>query len=393
MFANWRSRVRRLLSRLRFGTGTMLIAIAVIAVGLAALRDYLSPSKVWRRAVHRADPQRRLDAWGEARRGRIDGLDGPRTLEEVASMMEDADDETAAQAVRVYPFIQKDSSEVARQLALRLLDSDARVRRVAANSIRFAVRPDGVGREIAFPALITALDDPDAEVRGIAARSLGEVSFQVGHSESFDPRPALRRKLADPDQSVKMAAALALARDDAGEEAVPMLFKSLEGHRENDKNCPNVGCSVAFEALMVLAPRSDQAASGLIARVFRESSGRSSDALTTLAASVNGDYQGRKRLLARADDALRSEDADLRLSACLVLERIGEGKRAIPDLAEAFDRGSTRARPYARAALLSLAMAEPQEIRRVSQDSTRSRKTREFLRSLLPAESTPSPAP
>ena len=319
MFANWRSRVRRLLSRLRFGTGTMLIAIAVIAVGLAALRDYLSSSKVWRRSIHKADPPRRLDAWGEARRGRIDGLDGPRTLEEVASMMEDADDETAAQAVRVYPFIQKDSSEVARQLALRLLDSDARVRRVAANSIRFAVRPDGVGREIAFPALITALGDPDAEVRRIAARSLGEVSFQVGHSESFDPRPALRRKLADPEQAVKIAAALALARDDAGEEAVPMLLRSLEGHRENDANCPNVGCSVAFETLMVLAPRSDQATSGLIARVFRESSGRSSDALTTLATSVNGDYQGRKRLLARADDALRSEDDDLRLSACLVL--------------------------------------------------------------------------
>jgi HEAT repeat protein len=370
----------------------MLVAIAMIALGLAALRDYLSPSKVWRRAIHKADPAGRLEAWGEARRGRIDGLDRRRTLEEVASMMEDADDETAARAVQVYPLIQGDSAEVARQVVLRLLDSDARVRRVAASTIRFAVRPGGGGREIVFPALITALDDRDAGVRGMAARSLGEISFQVGHSESFDPRPALRRKLADPDPAVRIAAALAMTRDDAGEEAVPMLLESLEGHRENDSNCPNVGCSVAFEALMILGPRSDRATSGLIARVFRESSGRSNETLATLAAMVNGDHRARTRLLARANEALRSEDADLRFSACLTLERIGEGRKAIAGLAEALDRGSPKSRPYARAALLGLALAEPQEIRRVSADPTRGRETQEFLRSLLPADPMPEQA-
>jgi HEAT repeat protein len=392
-FTHWRSRARRLLSRVRFGTATMLIAIAVIAFGLAVLREYLSPSRVWRRAIHKANPQERLEAWGEARRGRIEGLDRGRTLDEVASMMEDADDGAVAQAVRVYPMIQEDSAEVARRLTLRLLDSDARVRRVAADSIRFAVRPGGGGREIAFPALIAALNDPDAGVRRIAARSLGEVSLRLGHSESFDPRPALRRKLADPDQAVRIAAALALTRDDAGEEAVPMLLRSLEGHRENETNCPNLGCSVAFEALMALAPRSDRATSGLIARIFHESSGRSSETLTTLAAIVNGDDRGRNRLLARVNDALGSEDADLRLSACLVLERIGEGRMAIPGLVEALDRGSPKARIYARAALLGLAMAEPREIRRVSVDPVQGRETREFLRSLLPAEPTPNPAP
>ena len=371
----------------------MLIAIAVIALGLSALREYLSPTRVWRRAIHKANPRARLDAWGEARGGRIEGLDRQRTLEEVATMLEDVDDDAAAQAVRVYPMIQKDSAEVARQLALRLHDSDARVRRVAADSIRLAVRPGGGGREIAFPALIAALDDQDAGVRRIAARSLGEVSYRLGHSESFDPRPALRRRLADPDGVVRIASALALARDDAGEEAVPMLLIALEGHRENEANCPNAGCSIAFEALMALAPRSDLATSGLIARVFHESSGRSSETLTTLAAIVNGDSRARNRLMAHASEALGSGDADLRLSACLVLERIGEGRTAIPGLAEALDRGSPRAAPYARAALLGLARAEPREIRRVSEDPVHGGGTREFLRSLLPAESTPNPAP
>ncbi|WP_435007591.1 HEAT repeat domain-containing protein [Tundrisphaera lichenicola] len=388
---HWRSLVRRLLGRVRFKTATMLIAIGVLALILAAVREYLSPVRVWRRGIHQKNIARRLESWEEARRGRIEGLDQTRTLDEVSSMLEDADDDTAARAVQVYPMIQPDSAEVARQLAMRLLDSDARVRRVAADSIRFAVQPQGEGREIAFPALIAALDDGDPGVRRTAARSLGAISFQVGHSESFDPRPALRRKLTDPDQAVRIAGALALARDGAGEEAVPMLLKSLEGHRENEANCSNIGCSEAIEALMVLAPRSDRATSGLIARVYREREGRSSETLTTLAALVLDDDPARERVVALAGEALGSTNADLRFSACLVLERVGVGRMAIPGLAEAFDRGAPRMRPYAEAALAKLARTYSEDIRRVAGAPDHRQETRNFLESILRADPNPVP--
>jgi hypothetical protein len=373
--------------RPRFRTASLLLIVALIALGLGALKAYLSPARTWRRAIHQQDPYIRGGAWSQARSGRIAGLGPKETLEEVAAALEDADNEAARVAVTTYTLLEPDAALAASRLALRLLDSDPSVRQVAAFSIRQVVRPDGSGRELAVPALIAALDDPEAGVRFAAACSLGDIGYRVGHSPSMLPEGALRRRLGDSEIPVSLAAALALARCGGGEEAVPLLAGYLEGHR--DEGCPLVHCSIAFEALMVLAVRSDRAASVLIEGVYREGRGESSETLAALAAVAVDDHRARERMIARAKADLINPSAEYRLSASLTLARIGQGQDAVPGLVEALDQGTPRAKVCAVATLRRLAMEDPDSIRAVLDNSTVAQGTRDALRMLLPSRSIP----
>ena len=368
--------------RPRLRTKSLLVLIAFFALGLAALHAYLRPDRVWRRAIHQTNPTRRVEAWGQARSGRIEGLSPKQTVVEVTKILEDADDEAVAQAVEVLPFIQGDPAEVARLLSLRLQDADPKVRRTAADAIRYAVQPDSAGREVAFPRLVAALDDPDPGVRRRAARSLGEISFHAGHSESFDPTQALARRLQDSSDAVRAAAALAMARDGGGEEAVSTLLAMLDEHLQ--EKCPKAECSVVFEALMVLAPRSDRATTGLIGKVYSEKEGRSEEALTTLSAIVQGDYPARRRVVARSLQALKGKDADLKLAACLTLIRMGEGRTAIPGLLETYEQASSRARSQAQTSIERLTRTDPEGVRQGSDKLALGPRSRELLQSLMP---------
>jgi HEAT repeats len=366
----------------RFRMKQLLLLVALFALGLTAMREYLRPDRVWRRGIHDRDPSRRGEAWGEGRRGRIEGMSPDRSVEEVARALEDSDDATATEAIGAYPLIESDSRAVAERLALRLLDGNPGVRRAAATSIRFAVQPGRPGREVAFPALIAALDDPDAGVRMMAARTLGEISFQLGPSREFDPEKSLRKLLVDGNESVRLTAALAMTRGGGGEEAVPMLLESLRLHR--DENCPRRDCTPAFEALMVLAERSDEGASALIAMVYREPAGRSDEALTALRAVINGDLPARRRVIARAKLALVRPEAERRLAASLLLAEIGESRAAVLGLVEAFGQGSAGARKVADSALRVVARLDPQAIRDAGSDPALGRNVREELLGFIP---------
>ncbi len=373
--------------RPRFRTASLLLLVAWIALGLGAWKAYWSPNRIWRRAIHQPDQIGRGNAWGSAMSGRIAGLGRKETIEEVAATLEDTDDEAAASAVEVYPFVERDAPTAASRLALRLLDGQPSIRRRAASSLRLTVRPDGSGREQAVPPLIAALDDPDAGVRRQAALTLAEIGYRVGHSPSISPEKALRSRLDDAAPSVRIAAALALARSGGGEEAIPMLAGAVQGHR--DENCPMVDCTLAFEALMVLAVRSDRAASALIEGVYREDRGQSAETLTALAAVVVDDRRAKARMIARAKALRTDASPERRLSAALALARIDEHRDAVPGLVEALDRGTEGAKDCAGAALRRIALFEPEAVRAAMDDPSLAQGTRKTLRSLVPDRSIP----
>ena len=315
--------------RPRVRTSSLMLVVALIAAGLGAWKAYWSPQRIWRTAIHQSDPAGRDQAWGAARSGRIDGLGPKASVKEVEAALEDSDPDTAASAVAVYPLIEPNGSVAASSLARRLLDPDPGIRRLAAASIRHVVRPDGSGRDQAVPPLIAALDDPDALVRRQAALSLGEIGFRVGHSTAYSPDEALRRHLKDGNRSVRLAAALAMARGESGEDAIPLLSEFLHTHRNRD--CRERDCSLGFEALMVLAARSDRGASALIAGAYREGEGSSEDVLAAIAATVAGDHRARVRMVSRARLALADPSPEPRRSAALALQRIGEPLDLLPD--------------------------------------------------------------
>lgn len=373
--------------RPRFRTTSLLLLVAVIALGLGAWKAYWTPNRVWRRAIHQDDRIGRDNAWGEAMTGRIPGLGRKETTEEVAAALEDSDDQVAESAVEVYPFVEKAAPAAASTLARRLLDGNPNIRRLAASSIRLTVRPDGSGRDQAVPPLIAALEDPDAGVRRQAALSLADIGLRVGHSRAYSPDRALRNRLDDPDPSVRLAVALALARSSGGDEAVPMLANFIQGHR--DENCPRRDCSIAFEALMVLAVRSDRAMSALIEGVYVEDRGESGESLVAIGAVVVDDRRGRTRMIARAKALGRSQDPDHRLSAALALAWIDEAKDAVPGLVEAIDRGSMNARRRAGATLQKIAFAHPEVVRPTLDDPSLSRETIRTLRVIVPDRSEP----
>jgi HEAT repeat protein len=314
--------MRSIRLRFQFQTSGLLILIALVALGLGAWKAYWSPQRLWRRAIHQSNPAGRDHAWGAARSGKIAGLGRKASVEAVAATLEDANEETAAEAVRAYPLIEPEAAVSATKLALRLHDASPNIRRLAAASLRHVVRPDGTGRAQVVPPLIAALEDRDPGVRRQAALSLGEIGDRVGHSTADPPDEALRRRLGDGDRSVRLAAALALARGNGGDEAIPVLAEFLREHPRRD--CRQPDCALGFEALMVLAARSDRAASTLIEGVYRDGEGRSEEAMAAVAGTVANDHHARVRMVARAREATKASSAEVRTCGLLVLKRIGE---------------------------------------------------------------------
>jgi len=115
-----------------------------------------------------------------------------------------------------------------RTLALRdfvsaLGDPDAEVRAAAAWSIGAATGGrEPAGAEAALPRLAEALRDEQEAVRAAAARALGALGPKANATT-----PALLAALDDPRADVRAAAALALARMELSAGAVPSLVRCL----------------------------------------------------------------------------------------------------------------------------------------------------------------------
>ena len=88
---------------------------------------------------------------------------------------------------------------------------------------------DSLGRigDAAVPALITALDDPDRDVRAQAARALARMGPQAEAAI-----PALIDALDDDNKEVRQGAARALGQiGPSAEDAVPALMQALKDPR------------------------------------------------------------------------------------------------------------------------------------------------------------------
>lgn len=119
------------------------------------------------------------------------------------------------------------SGDAVRELGPEVVPHLGRLMRHQASQVRFwticEIRYVKTGREGAVPALIEAMDDPDAAVRSQAAWSLGEMgpAGRAGY-------PRLVRAFRDPDDTVRSAASYAITRLGPPEEELSQLLGSLD---------------------------------------------------------------------------------------------------------------------------------------------------------------------
>ncbi len=301
-------------------TRTLLGLVALAALGFAGLREYHHPARAWRRAAGGANGAARSGAWGEARSGRIGGLDREATLAEVARAMDRGDARARAEAVQAFAPNEPDARVAVPRLADRLLDPDARVRLVAAGAIRAAVRPGGEGRDLAVHELAAALGHPDPELRRVAAEGLAALADRLPRAD--DPAlGALRMALArDSDAGVRIASAVGLARVGVvGDGAVALLRSAIRDHSGPD--CTRPHCVDALLGLSCLLAHSDEAAACLFERATRADRGaRDAEAILTIKADQ--DDRARARVERRAGLVLGDPETEARAWAATLLLKI-----------------------------------------------------------------------
>lgn len=110
-----------------------------------------------------------------------------------------------------------------------LRDSDAGVRKSAAWSLS-ALRVGAIKKTEALKCLMKALDDPDVDVRGWAARSIGEMAGMPGNRELFEAAvKRIARFLKEEDRDTRLAALIALkGLTRATKSAIPALASALQ---------------------------------------------------------------------------------------------------------------------------------------------------------------------
>ncbi len=236
--------------RPRFRVGSLIALVALAALGLTGWREYYRADRVWRRAVRGVDHDARVVAWGEANRGRIEGLSPERTRAEVVGVLAVGDDDARAAALIAYPLIEPDPRLAIPRLAPSLRDPRASIRRAAARAIKISVRPDGSGVDLALREFGRAFEHPDADFRRVVVDALGDLAFRVAGSRA-EALARVRLGLADPDAGVRIAAALGLARLGQGSENWGMLRGYVADHQAG--TCQRPHCPAALTALGLLA--------------------------------------------------------------------------------------------------------------------------------------------
>jgi HEAT repeat protein len=350
----------------RFGlrVGTLLGLIALMAFGFWGFREYFSPLRVWRRAIH--DPSRMARAWAEVVREHvIEGLDPPETLAEVVEALKDADPANRGLAVSTLPTLDADPVVVIDRLAGMLGDTETSVRIKTAEALGQVYKRGSTGRAEALGALEIALKDPDANLRKAALGSIGQVIFESGKSvdplrsgQSDDPSlEMVARRLSDENIDVRVEAAFVLGCNDRGNEAVPMLVKFI---REQPIDKPfNHVADRAFMALTILSIRSPAAVSFLAGElgVDRESyPDRPRDALAWAARQSSDAHLAVRK---KARDGLKSKNPVIRFQSAFLMHDIGMGVEVIETLVEALQDEEIETRIRAIEAIADVGEADP----------------------------------
>jgi HEAT repeat protein len=344
----------------------LLGLVALIAAGFVGWRAYFGPERAWRRAIHVKDSKKRAELWTRLQReNEIDGLDGKGTIREVFALLTDPDPETRGWAVATVPSIHAESLEAISRIAPRLADADVSVRVKAATALGEVVKRGEPGHDEAVAALSKALKDPEPKVRKAAVDSLGQVVYEGG--QSTDPLRSGRRddpaldlvaaRLLDEDRGVWIEAAYVLASNDRGEEALPKLILEIRGQPLPDPL--DYFADRAFLALMVLAVHSDEAIDFLVSQIPIGREGYPDRPRNALAWAARQDPEARARVRKRAGEALKSEDLILRYHAAFLLQEIGSGKAALPELIAALQDKSLDIRIKAVESLADLGDIDP----------------------------------
>ncbi len=260
-----------------------------------------------------------------------------------------------------------------RTVALRdfvsaLGDPDAEVRAAAAWSIGAATGGrEPAGAEAALPRLAEALRDEQEAVRAAAARALGALGPKANATT-----PALLAALDDPRADVRAAAALALARMELSAGAVPSLVRCLGSGDAYVRgfaawSLGNLGPAAqgAVPALVEALEADDTA--NVVAAALARIGPAAAQAVPALAADLHGTEAGRRwraaRTLGRIGPmaeaavpdlraALRDPNEAVRAHAARALGRIGAAAGpAAADLQRATGDSDAGVRAEARQAL------------------------------------------
>jgi len=175
--------------RPRFTVRRLMVVVAVSAVLMAAWAAWFDPVRVWRRAV--VDDEnglRRWEALNEMSRGRV-----PVDVETALDTFDRA-----------------------------LWSPSYRIRETAVRGLGRL----GPSARPALSALIAAMADPEAEIRGQAAGAL-IVVLAPGDAGRAQAAPALMRLLGDHSPTVRMRAATTLVEFGRGRDALPVLLEAL----------------------------------------------------------------------------------------------------------------------------------------------------------------------
>ncbi len=224
------------------------------------------------------------------------------------------------------------SDEASAALLTAVHDLDAMVRATALRSLAHT------RAETALPVASLALDDPEAEVRLAAIRAI-----DILGNASTDGRDPIRRRLVDPDPSVRSAAASVILRRSSSEEALAAVQSMFATDDPATR-------SIALEALegSELPETFGLAALGL----HDPSSRVRAAAARAVPASDPG------RAIPPLVGALADENGGVRDAAALVLGRIGPAA-VEPVMAALFDPALA---PGALLALEQLPAASTQDV-------------------------------
>jgi len=333
--------MRRFLARLprpRFRMASLLVLVAVVALGLGAWRAYHDPKRVWLRAVHGEDQAAESAAWQQAQEGLIAGLGPAETEILLIDSLKDRREMIRFRAVAAVDFSRREPGRAIPLLVPRLADDSPGIRLMAAAAIGGKVDSDGAGRDLAEPALLRAIDDPVADVRGVLVDELSQLVMKSGRPG--DPLiRVLSDRLKDENVHVRIQAAAGLARAGGGDEARPLLEAYLVEHPDLELDGMQ-GASVvrALFALSRIATRSDEATAFLLARVYRRSRVGPHPVLSAIQETAQLSEPGRRRVVALATKALGGTDLDIKAGAATVLDSLEEDRATVPAWVELLGR-------------------------------------------------------
>jgi len=189
--------------------------------------------------------------------------------------------------------------------------------------------------EIAVPVLTECLDDPSANTRREAARTL------VSLGEAAAPAvPALTERLEDPDLATRVLAAQALGR--VGASAADVLAGLVGCLRDSD----SVLRGAAAKALGDIGQASPEVIAALTSLCHD-----SSPAVRGIAAQSLGMLGDKGTAIATLTELVNAEDPVIRLNAARTLVELGEGEAAVPALTELAQSNETMVREAARETL------------------------------------------